>query len=51
VIHPNIKTLADLPFHIGERFPHRTVLRHCRGDAMRAISGSELLEQVRNVSV
>jgi long-chain acyl-CoA synthetase len=51
VIQPNIKTLADLPFHIAERFPHRAVLRHCRGDAVREISGSELVEQIRNVSV
>jgi long-chain acyl-CoA synthetase len=50
VIHPNIKTLADLPFHIAERFPHRTVLRHCLGDAIREVTGSELLEQIRSVS-
>ena len=50
VIHPNIKTVADLPFHIAERFPRRAILRHCRGDSISDISGSEFLEQVRNVS-
>jgi long-subunit acyl-CoA synthetase (AMP-forming) len=50
VVHPNIKTLADLPFHIAERFPRRAILRHCRGDSISEISGSELLEQIRNVS-
>jgi long-chain acyl-CoA synthetase len=50
VIQPNIKTLADLPFRIAERFPHRAVLRYCLGDAIREVSGSEFLEQIRNVS-
>lgn len=27
MIHPNIKTLPDLPFHVAERFPDRVVLR------------------------
>ena len=51
VINGNIKTLADLPFHIVERFPHRVLLRHCRGDAIIEISGSEFFEQIRDVSV
>ena len=50
VIHQNIKTLVDLPFHMAERFPGRAVLRHCRGGAIRQITGSEFLEQIRNVS-
>jgi long-chain acyl-CoA synthetase len=50
MIHPNIKRLTDLPFHIAERSPHRAVLRHCHGDAIREISGREFLEQIRNVS-
>ncbi|MBZ5559970.1 MAG: long-chain fatty acid--CoA ligase [Acidobacteriia bacterium] len=45
-----VNTLADLPFHIAERFPHRAVLRHCRGDAVIEKSGAELFEQVRDVS-
>jgi long-chain acyl-CoA synthetase len=50
VIRANIKTLADLPFHVGEQFPHRPVLRHCLGDAIREVSGSEFLEQIRSLS-
>jgi long-chain acyl-CoA synthetase len=51
VIHRNIKTLADLSSHIAERFPDRVILRRCRRDAISEISGSEFLEQIRNVSV
>ena len=51
VINRDIKTLADLPFHIAERLPHRALLRHCRGDRVIEISGKEFLEQIRNVSV
>jgi long-chain acyl-CoA synthetase len=51
MIHPNIKTLADLPFQVAERFPDRAILRHCLGDAISEISGSEFLEQIHNLSV
>jgi long-chain acyl-CoA synthetase len=51
VIHQNINTLVDLPFHLAERLPGRAVLRRCCGDAVSEISGSELLEQVRHLSV
>jgi long-chain acyl-CoA synthetase len=51
VIGPDIRTLADLPLQVAERFPRRAVLRQCRGDAIHEISGSEFLEQIRNVSV
>jgi hypothetical protein len=29
MIHRDSKTLADLPFHVAERFPLRAVLHHC----------------------
>jgi long-chain acyl-CoA synthetase len=43
-------TLAVLPFDIADRSPYCAVLRQCRGDAIIAISGRELLEQIRDVS-
>jgi long-chain acyl-CoA synthetase len=46
-----VKTLADLPFQIAERFRHRVVLRHCRSDGVFDISGGELFEQIRDVSL
>ena len=46
-----VETLADLPFQIAERFPHRVVLRHCRSDGVFDISGGELFEQIRDVSL
>jgi long-chain acyl-CoA synthetase len=51
MINRNIKTLADLPFHIAERFPRRALLRHCRGNGVIEISGGEFVEQIRDVSV
>jgi long-chain acyl-CoA synthetase len=46
-----VKTLADLPFQIAERFPYRAVLRQCRSDGVVEISGGELFEQIRDVSL
>jgi long-chain acyl-CoA synthetase len=46
-----VKTLADLPFHIAERSPHRVVLRQCDSDRAFDISGGELFEQIRDVSL
>jgi long-chain acyl-CoA synthetase len=46
-----VKTLADLPFHIAARFPHRAVLRHCGSDGGIEISGREFFEQIRDVSL
>lgn len=51
LINPNIKTLADLPFHIAERFPRRAILRHSRGDAFIDTSGHDFLEHVRDLSL
>ncbi len=51
MINPNVKTLADLPFHIVERFPNRAILRHCRGDALIDTSGDAFLEHVRDLSL
>jgi long-chain acyl-CoA synthetase len=46
-----VRTLADLPFQIDERFPHRSVLRQCRGDTVIEMSGKEFFEQIRDVSL
>jgi long-chain acyl-CoA synthetase len=51
VIDPNVKTLADLPFNIAERFPARAILRHSVGDAFLNTSGYDFLEHVRDLSV
>jgi long-chain acyl-CoA synthetase len=51
VINPNVKTLADLPFHIAGRFPRRAILRHSLGDAFIDTSGHDFLEHVRDLSL
>lgn len=51
VINPNVKTLADLPFHIAGRFPNRAVLRRCRGDAFVDLSGRDFFAHVRDLSL
>lgn len=51
VINPNVKTLADLPFSIAERFPERAILRHSVGDAFLNISGHDFLEHIRDLSL
>ena len=51
MINPNVKTLADLPFSIAERFPERAILRHSVGDAFIDTSGHDFLEHVRDLSL
>ena len=51
MINPNVKTLADLPFHIAGRFPERAILRHSVGSAFIDTSGHDLLERVRDLSL
>jgi long-chain acyl-CoA synthetase len=47
----SVKTLADLPLEIAERFQHRAILRRCRSDGVADITGGELFQQVRDVSL
>ena len=51
LINANVRTLADLPFHIAGRYPSRAVLRRSRGDTFIDMSGRELFEQVRDLSL
>ena len=51
MMHHSVKTLADLPFQIAERFPNRTVLRHCRTAGVIDTSGGELFDQIRDLSL
>ena len=51
LMNHSVQTLADLPFQIAERFPSRTVLRHCRTAGVIDLSGGEFFEQIRDVSL
>jgi len=51
VINPNVTTLADLAFQAAALCPRRTVLRRSQGDTFIDMSGRELFEQVRDLSL
>lgn len=51
VMNPSVTTLADLAFQAAARYPSRTVLRRSRGDTFVDMSGRELFEQVRDLSL
>ena len=51
MINRSIETLADLAFHVAGRFPDRAILRHSRGDGFIDMSGRDVLEHVRDLSL
>jgi long-chain acyl-CoA synthetase len=51
VINADVTTLADLAFQAAARYPNRTVLRRSHGNAFVDMSGQELFEQVRDLSL
>ena len=48
-----IKTLADLPFHVSGRYPKSVLIRRCRAEAedVTELSSREFFEQVRDLSL
>ena len=51
LINRNVKTLADLPFHIAGWLPDRAILRRSVGNAYIDTSGHDFLERVRDLSL
>jgi long-chain acyl-CoA synthetase len=51
--HPpvDLKTIAELPFHMMGRLPKPLTLGRCRGDAVDGLSGKEVFERVRDLSL
>jgi long-chain acyl-CoA synthetase len=47
----DIRTIADLPFHIMGRFQKPLMLGRCRANGVEAISSKEVFERVRDVSL
>ena len=43
IIDADVKTIADLPFHIMGRFPKPLALGRCRGDEVIGLSSKEML--------
>jgi long-chain acyl-CoA synthetase len=50
-IDPDVKTIADLPFHTVGRFPKPLALGRCRGDEIIQISSQEMFERIRDLSL
>jgi long-chain acyl-CoA synthetase len=50
-IDADVKTLADLPFHVAGRFPKPLAIGRCRGDQLVGMSSKEMLERVRDLSL
>src|SRR6187399_277559 len=51
IIDADVKTIADLPFHIMGRFPKPLALGRCRGDEVIGLSSKEMLERIRDLSL
>jgi long-chain acyl-CoA synthetase len=47
----NVRTIADLPFHIMGRFQKPLMLGRAKGGAIEGISSKEVFEQVRDISL
>ena len=45
IIDADVKTIADLPFHIMGRFPKPLAIGRCRGDEVIGLSSKEMLER------
>jgi long-chain acyl-CoA synthetase len=47
----DVKTIADLPFHMMGRFPKRVTLGRCRGDDVIELSSKEVFERIRDLAL
>jgi long-chain acyl-CoA synthetase len=50
-MEPDVRTIADLPFHVMGRFQTAPLVGSARGGEVRSVTGKEFFEQVREVSL
>jgi len=50
-IDADVKTIADLPFHMMGRFPKPVTLGRCRGEELIELSSKEVFERIRDLSL
>ncbi len=50
-IDADVKTIADLPFHMMGRFPKPLTLGRCRGEHVIELSSKEVFERIRDLSL
>ena len=48
---PDIRTLAELPFHVSGRFSKPVLTGRCEGDRIREWSNRQLFDEVRDLSL
>jgi long-chain acyl-CoA synthetase len=48
---PDVRTIADLPFHNVGRHPKPLAVGRCRGGEIEGISSQELFDQIRDVAL
>jgi long-chain acyl-CoA synthetase len=48
---PDVRTIADLPFHVMGRFQKPLMVGRCRGSQIEAISSREVFERVRDLAL
>ena len=48
---PDVRTIADLPFHNMGRFPKPLILGRCRGTAIEGLGTKELFERIRDLAL
>lgn len=48
---PNIRTLADLPFHVSGRFSKPVLTGRCAGEGIREWSNQRFFDEVRDLSL
>jgi long-chain acyl-CoA synthetase len=47
----DVRTIADLPFHVLGRFPKPLLVGRCRGGSVEGVSNREFFEQVRDLAL
>jgi long-chain acyl-CoA synthetase len=50
-IDADVRTIADLSFHVAGRFPKPLIIGRCRGDQIVGMSTKEMLERIRDLSL
>lgn len=50
-VDADVKTIADLPFHIMGRFPKPLTIGRCRGDEILELSSKDVFERIRDLSL
>jgi len=50
-IEADVRTIADLPFHMMGRFPKPVTLGRCRGDELIELSSKDVFERIRDLSL